>query len=74
MHKTVPVPVKHETRICFSIAWFDSEKDAALYDKHVRKLGLTYNGGWFHGMSCGRDKTWDHVDKTTGRKLFAVTD
>ena len=69
----VPTPVKIESRICFGIAWFTSEKDAALYHDHVRSIGATYNGGWFDGMSCGRDKTWDRVDPELG-PLFAVTD
>jgi hypothetical protein len=69
---TVPTPVKLDSRICFGIAYFTTEADANAYDAHVRKLGKTYNGGFFHGMACGRDKTWDHVDPTLG-PLFAVT-
>lgn len=41
-------------------------------DQWTKAQGNEYNGGMFHGMSCGRDKTWDHVDKE-GRKLYAVT-
>lgn len=69
----LPTPVKFDSRICFAIAYFSSEKDAAAYDAHVREKGYTYNGGWFHGMPCGRDKTWDHVDPKLG-PLFAVTE
>jgi hypothetical protein len=25
--------------------------------------GNTYNGGWFHGMACGRDTSFDYVVK-----------
>lgn len=69
----VPTPVKRDSRICFSIAYFASEADAHKYHDEVRRRGITYNGGWFHGMPCGRDKTWDHEDPVLG-KLYAVTD
>jgi hypothetical protein len=61
-----------ESRICFGIAWFDSEDEAARYHRHVRNQGLAYNGGWFDGMACGRDKSFDK-DGPNGR-LYAVTD
>lgn len=69
----LPKPVKFDSRICFSIAYFNTEADAATYAADVRRRGATYNGGWFHGMSCGRDTTWDHVDPALG-PLFAVTE
>jgi hypothetical protein len=73
----VPVPVKLDSRICFGIAYFTSEADATAYAAHVRAKNVTYNGGFFHGMACGRDKTWDHVDQSGGylhgKRLFAVT-
>ena len=69
----LPVPVKIDSRICFGIMYFSTEKDADTYAQHVREKGYTYNGGWFHGMPCGRDTTWDHVDATLG-KLYAVTE
>lgn len=69
----LPTPVKIDSRICFAIQFFSTEADADTYAAHVRKLGITYNGGFFHGMPCGRDKTWDHVDAKLGQ-LFAVTD
>ena len=68
----VPEPVKREGRICFGIAYFTTEADAAAYDRHVREQGRTYNGGYFDGMPCGRAKEIDHVKN--GRKLFAVTE
>lgn len=67
-----PTPVKIDSRICFGIAYFTSETDAVAYHEYVRSIGATYNGGYFHGMACGRDKTWDHVDPKLGQ-LFAVT-
>jgi hypothetical protein len=69
---TVPTPAKFDSRICFAIAYFTSEADAAVYAAMVRKRGDTYNGGYFHGMPCGRDTGWDHVDPALG-PLFAVT-
>jgi hypothetical protein len=68
----VPTPVKIDSRICFGIAYFTSEADALTYDAHVRAKGRAYNGGFFHGMPCGRDKGWDYMDATLGQ-LFAVT-
>jgi hypothetical protein len=67
-----PVPVKTESRICFGIAYFKTEAEADEAARQVRQRGETYNGGFFHGMSCGRDSSFDHVDETYG-KVFAVT-
>jgi len=39
--------------------------------KIERKMGSTFNGGWFHGMPCGRDASWDK--EVDGRKLYACT-
>lgn len=61
-----------EVRICFGIKWFYSEAEADAYAAYVREKGFTYNGGWFHGMPCGRDKSFDK-DGPKGR-LYAVTD
>lgn len=69
---TLPTPVKLDSRICFGIAYFATEADAMAYDAHVRDKGYTYNGGFFHGMACGRDTTWDYTDPALGR-LYAVT-
>lgn len=67
-----PVPVKTESRICFGIAWYTSQEDALRASALVRKHGDTYNGGFYHGMPCGRDKGFDYVDPTHGQ-LYAVT-
>ena len=69
----LPAPVKTDSRICFSIQFFTSEADADAYAAYVRKMGITYNGGFFHGMPCGRDSTWDRFDPELG-PLYAVTD
>ena len=62
-----------ETRICFGINWYELEEDAVRADKETRKQGNYYNGGMFHGMRCGRDRTWDYTDDD-GIKWYAVTD
>ena len=69
----LPTPVKIDSRICFGIMYFSTEADAAIYATHVREKGYTYNGGWFDGMPCGRDTSWDYEDQTLGR-LYAVTE
>lgn len=81
----IPKPVMRDERISFGIKWFLTEEDAQAYAK--AHSGATYNGGWFHGMSCGRDKSWDmevkpchhernDIDRSipVGTKLYAVTD
>ena len=70
--KTSNKVLKSDGRICFGIEWFGSEEDAMERDKEVRAAGRSYNGGFFHGMSCGRDSSFDYEDKELG-KLFAVT-
>lgn len=64
----LPTPVKTESRICFGISWFATEEEADRYAAYVREQGITYNGGFFHGRPCGRDRDWDRDG------LFAVTD
>lgn len=66
-------PVKIDSRICFSISYFESEKEADIYADYVVKQGFTYNGGFYHGMPCGRDKSCDYEDEN-GKKLYAVTE
>jgi hypothetical protein len=70
--KRVPEPVETDSRICFGIAYFTSESDAILYAADVRRRGCTYNGGFYDGMACGREKRFDHMKD--GRKLYAVTE
>jgi hypothetical protein len=73
LHQLESKCVKKDIRICFAIKFFKTEQDADEYAKQVRECGLTYNGGMFHGMPCGREKSWDHIDPELG-KLYAVTD
>ena len=66
-----PTPVEVDVRICFGIKWFATEEEAMAQHKIERKMGSTFNGGWFHGMPCGRDASWDK--EVDGRKLYACT-
>ncbi len=68
----LPVPAKVESRICIGIAYFLREEDAEVYGKAITRSGATYNGGFFHGMQCGREPSRDYTDKALGR-LYAVT-
>lgn len=70
--RTMPEGVKSEGRICFGIVWYATEEEADLAAEIVREHGRTYNGGWFHGMPCGRDRGFDYDDPELGR-LYAVT-
>lgn len=67
-----PKAVKHDVRICFGLIYFDDEKTADAAGSYSTMAGHEYNGGWFHGMPCGRDKSFDHTDPKLG-KLYAVT-
>jgi hypothetical protein len=69
---SIPTPVKTDSRVCFAIKWFTTKADANTYGAMVRRQGQTYNGGFMHGMSCGRDTSWDYVDADIG-PLFGVT-
>lgn len=71
-NKVVPEPVKTDSRSCFGIEFFRSEEEAQKFHEHVRERGDTYNGGFFHGMRCGRDRSFDHDDPVLGH-LYAVT-
>lgn len=71
--RDLPKPVKRDVRICFGIAYFTSEADAQVFARDVKRRGRTYNGGYFHGMSCGREPHRDYDDKELGR-LYAVTE
>ena len=63
-----------DTRLCFGIDWFASEEDAMAAHELVSKDGATYNGGYFHGMACGRDQHHDREHPETGKVIaWAVT-
>lgn len=68
-----PKPVRTEQRIAYGIAFFDKEEDALAFAKTVVERGDRYNGGWFDGMVCGRDRNFDRLDPETGRLSYAVT-
>lgn len=69
--QAMPGFVKHDSRICFGIDWFDSLEAAQAAHEAVQAAGRTYNGGWFDGMPCGRNSGFDY--EVDGRKLYAVT-
>jgi hypothetical protein len=69
----IPTPVKRDSRICFAIVYFKTEAEADIYAADVVRRGRTYNGGYFHGMPCGRETNRDYVHPTLGH-LFAVTE
>jgi hypothetical protein len=60
-----------DNRIAFGIAWFFSEEDAAIAHDAVCEENRTYNGGFSHGMPCGRDRNWDR--QMDGVQQYAVT-
>lgn len=69
----LPKPVKVDSRTCFGISYYATEEDAERVGAYIAKRGDTYNGGWYHGMPCGRDASWDYTNKETNQKLYAVT-
>ena len=69
--KPAPVPVEVDVRISFGIKWFATEAEAMEQHEIERKFGSTFNGGWYHGMPCGRDDSWDKT--VNGVKLYACT-
>ena len=62
---------RFDGRIAFSMRYYTDEKDAERFGELSSKMGNTYNGGWFHGMSCGREKQFDH--EIDGVKWFAAS-
>jgi hypothetical protein len=54
-------PADIDSRICFGIRFYDSEEKAGVATLITKMQGNTYNGGWFHGMPCGRDTSFDYV-------------
>lgn len=64
---------KYDGRCALSIWWHTDEALADEHGKLVEKTGATYNGGWFHGMECGREKTRDYM-ADDGTMRYAVTE
>jgi len=61
-----------DKRISFGILYFATEADAAIAHDAVREEGRCFNGGYCHGMPCGRSKTWDQRNQY-GEMTYAVT-
>ena len=65
--------VRTDSRVCFALEWYDNEQEAVERGETVEASGHTYNGGMRHGDPCGRTPEFDHIDKETGKQLYAVT-
>ena len=65
--------IDHSSRICFSILWFATEAEADAAHKFVRKRGDYYNGGYMHGMACGRNTGFDRRNEAGDKIAYAVT-
>jgi len=50
---------KRDSRICFGLVWFKTEEEANEYSQIIHELGITFNGGMFHGIPCGRVSEFD---------------
>lgn len=59
--KLVGHPADIDSRICFGIYFYDSEEKARIATLITQVEGNTYNGGFFHGMACGRDTSFDYI-------------
>ena len=59
-----------EGRSCFGLIWYPTEEAAK---RAAAQVDSTYNGGWFHGMPCGRDGNFDYTDPDDGQAYFAVS-
>jgi hypothetical protein len=68
-----PNRVKYEGRGCFGLEFYATIEEARARAREVQRIGLTYNGGMFHGKPCGRETQFDHTDPETGQALFAVS-
>lgn len=65
----VPEPDYTASMTCFGLAYFLDEADAITFGKMVSERGDTFNGGFYHGMSCGRSKGYDFNVKATDPKV-----
>ena len=62
----------YDGRVSLSVLYFEKESDANTIAKKVAKAKCAYNGGWFDGTPCGREKHRDYQDKD-GIEWYAVT-
>jgi hypothetical protein len=63
---------RYDGRICLSIMFFTEEAKADRFGELSKKEGNTYNGGYFHGMECGREKERDYTD-ADGVRWYGAT-
>ena len=72
LHETIwERMIEYSGRCSMSVAWFATEEEAEKFGAAIRASGASYNGGWFHGMPCGRDRGFDTVKD--GKKIYAIT-
>lgn len=67
MKKRMVGPIQKDGRCAFCISWYATEEQADKAGQIIFNRNDSYNGGFFHGAPCGRDKTFDMFGK------FAVT-
>ena len=60
-------------RICFGLMYYPTKESADRAGSIVRESNAEYNGGWFHGMACGREPSRDYIDAENGQPYYAVT-
>lgn len=66
------IPIRLDSRIAMSVMWFTKESEANEAGKIITEQGNYYNGGWYHGMLCGRETRFDYVNEQNVQ-LYAVT-
>jgi hypothetical protein len=59
-----------DVRICFAVAYYTDPEVAKAAGEYSEQHN-TYNGGYFHGMPCKRDPSFDF--KWQGKTYYAVT-
>ena len=69
-HLKEPTAIERQMRICFGVAWFETEEEALQMEAFNRELGMRVVGGFEHGLLCGREPSFDKVGKD-GKKLYA---
>lgn len=65
----LPNAVGYDGRCSFGIEYFETEADADAAAKIVTDRDSRDS----HGYPVGRDATFDHVDRDSGRQWYAVT-
>lgn len=61
-----------EDLFCHKVLYFDDPLKANAFGLAVSIRGDSYIGGPHNGTKCGRDKSFDKIDRAYG-KVYAVT-